>query len=307
MEHQKTIKDVNLTPSSTNEEALNKKKLEWLAGFFDITGTFSIDPKPRIFIPNTNPKAAMIAYGLLKRHNINATVTEKSLPSKSSKKKRWDIITEDCSKTAKLLFPFCVAKTKQLTLFANENYDRKELSYFNRTSYTLINDNVKLFDLLKFERYDHEMVNDTNKVITPSSYDNMNWLAGIIDANADIKLDKMDKKGFTAKFTPTIQIRHHNKKVIECAASTLNNNKIGYHLQFNVSETENRGRWTITISGFKRIKYTNLFLLDRLFLKKEQINLLNLYIHKRLQEDPKSIDDIGFSTMNAIAEMNKSL
>lgn len=217
---------------------------------------------------------------------------------------------KEIAKTAELLKDYVCGKREQLeTFFRGTNTDSvNQMKYLNSTNHILIADNQKLFLDLGFERYEHQLAEQSNSVLSPSQYCDLDWLAGVIDAIGIFKIDIMDLKSKNMyKCCPLLTIEHHNKNVIEAIYSTLRNAKTGCHIRFFVSEIKNRGKWTITVSGFKRVKFLSHLLLDHLFVKKEQLNLINLYIHKRLAEPKNSIDELGYSTKCALDEMNKTL
>ena len=153
------IKDNKDLFSSTND-AEDVPKLKWLGGYFDIKGTCSLSASgSRIEILNSNPKVAMLAYSLFKRNNITSTISERSQPSKSSKKKRWDIFVntqKDIIKTAELLKDYVFGKREQLETFSRgTNRDSvNQMKYLNSTNHILIADNQKLFLDLGFEKRD---------------------------------------------------------------------------------------------------------------------------------------------------------
>lgn len=303
----KEYKDLEISVNDTDE-----RRLKWLSGYFDAKGScsFKTDMTPIIQILNANPKVATLIYAVFKKHGIVSKTSERSKTGKSSKKKRWDVFTETKSETIKvvnLLLPFIQGKKEQLITLI-EKYDSKKLKYLNATNNVLIKDNDQLFNSLGFKKDQHETISDDNTKLEFNSFCDVDWLCGFIDSVGNIKLDKRDMKGRDmAHFTPILQISHHNKKCMNAAYSTLRNLKVGCHVHFGISEKLNRGKWTLTVSGLKRIKFLCFHILDHLVLKKDQINILNLYIYRRLQENPESIDEMGYSTHFALNDMEKTL
>lgn len=298
-------------PSTINVDG-ESNRLNWLAGYFDIKGSCTTTlASPMIQILNTNPKIAATAYSIFKTKGIESTISERSHPSKSSKKKRWDVFAEknEAIKIAKLLLPYSKGKQEQLSLLQQEHYDPIYLKYLNWTNHTLIGDNLTFYTKFESNKYnEHNLATDENARITTDDFNNKDWLAGVIDATADIKLSQMDKKGkLAAQFNPIIEIEHQNKKIITAICSTLKNNSVGFHVSFSISKTRNMGKWRVTVSGFKRVRMLLRFIMTHLLVKKEISELLNIYIHRRLKEDRKSIDDLGYSTREAIITMEKAL
>lgn len=302
----KENKDIKTSVNDIDDQC----RIRWVGGFFDCKGNVSLaQTKPLIQILNANPKAAMIIYSLLKRNNIEVRISERSKPSKSSKKKRWDLFSEGeaAIQLAQFLSNYVFGKREQLE-FIIKNKDKCELQYLNQTNNILILNNVKLFEKIRIKKYDHETINESTKRINVNNFCDLDWLCGVTDAVGVFEINSRDKKGKdAAKFTPRFFIKHHNKKIMNNVASSLKQYKIGYHISFKVSESQNCGKWILEIAGLKRIKFLLFYILDKLIIKKEHANLLNLYVHRRLKEDPKSIDELGYSTKSALESMGKSI
>ena len=66
-------------------------EIQWLAGFFEAEGSISFNYKPCVDIVNTCPKTIFYLKNILERFGIKVGINEREKPSKSSKKKRWDI------------------------------------------------------------------------------------------------------------------------------------------------------------------------------------------------------------------------
>lgn len=308
------IKDSKELSSSINDID-DVPKIKWLGGYFDIRGTCALTATgPLIQILNSSPKVSMLAYSLFKRSGIETTISERSRPSKSSKKKRWDVFInspKEVIKASRLLKEVVIGKREQLEILEGGVYpveNIKRMKYLNSTNNILIADNNKLFLELGFKQTEHCQADREHSTLSQTDFCDADWLAGVLDAIGIFKIDVMNLRTKDMyKCTPMISIEHHNKKVIEAVYSTLRNLKTGCHIRFFVSEVKNRGKWTVTVSGFKRVKFLAHLLLDHLFIKREELNLINLYIHRRLSEPKGSIDELGYSTKCALDEMDKTL
>lgn len=294
-------------------------ELNWCAGFFDGEGSFSFSSGcPTLMLVNTNPMAVTSFFEIMKRNNVEFKISERSKPSKSSKKKRWDLyITnkDELNKFLSLMNNFIFGKNKQLELMrdfntnkdSNKDYN-KEMQYINQTSYILIKDEKALFDKLKFipEIMNHNMITEENsKIYYEENFNDIDYFCGIIDAEGTIGINKrQNKKCSTSRYTPFVSFVNTNKRIIEKCCSVLKSNNIGHHIHFRIPEKRNRGRWDIMVSGINRVKKISDLLKNKLIIKNRQIELLSKYCSLRI-ENMMSDNQFGESFKEAIESLNK--
>lgn len=305
-------------PQETNGNNLimenNINDLKWLGGFFDGEGSLTFATgNPRLTIINTNPIAISKCVSLFKKNNINAKVSEKSNPSKSSKKKRWDIYlnTEETHKAILLLEELIYGKKNQLNLI-KEYFDNKKdscdiyhqkMQYLNQTNNILIIDDEILKIKLGFD-FEKNHLNhiDNNSKINKTEFCDLYYLSGILDAEGTIGINQRENRN-TDRFTPTISLVNTNKEIITRCYSTLLNLGIGCHISTRDNMKRNRVRWDLLISGVKRCRDLSENLKDKLVIKRQQNELLNLYCYHRL-DNPKSINEMGYEYKMAIQKLN---
>ena len=303
-----------LNPTNSN--------LSWCAGFFDGEGSFSFAAKcPYVLINNTNPLAVTKFAIEMKKNNVNFKITERSKPSKSSKKKRWDLYlsnNEEIKKFISLMKNYINGKSLQLHLLSNyyedNNYNNYEdkvndynelMKYYNQINNILIQDENKLFNKLGYipEIKRHQFISEELKEIKTDTYKDIDYLSGIIDAEGSIYINKrQNKKRNTDRFTPWISITNTNKKIIECCCSTLKNCDIRYYIFCR--ENRNRCRWDIIISGIKRTIKLSELLKNKLIIKNRQLDLIYEYCNSRLL-DLVSDNQLGASFKESIEALNK--
>ena len=292
---------------------LNEK---WLGGFFDAVGycKFTLN-NPEIGIINTNPIAISRCFSIFKNNDIIPKISDKSKPSKSSKKKRWDLFIEgkECFKAASFLKNLIYGKKEQMDLILeykkynnNEEKYHQKMIYLNQTNHFLINDDEFLYNTLGFYvNKIHENVNKNSLLIEKTDFNDIYYLSGILDGIGIISIEqKYNKYRDTDKFTPKISISNTNKEIISKCYSTIINSKIGCHILTLDNNKLNRAKWDICVSGTKRTYDLSLFLLDKLFVKRQQIEEIFAYLTQRINE-PKGIDTFGYNYMEAINALNR--
>lgn len=296
--------------------------LRWLAGFFDAEGSISFNYKPNIDIVNTCPKTIFHIKKILNDLGMKIEENEREKPSKSSKKKRWDIFLRHENQIQvfiKYVSPFIVGKQKQIDVikkwYNNKDENTKEKLMFVNQLHNIVilkEKKEKLKQKLKTNTLDkYEDINilneDIDGHIVPYEFNDLYYAAGLIDGDGCLNLNYKPQKNYKTdyRYTPQILLINTNKKIIEAYISVLKNNSIGYYISFRTaSKTTNRRRWDITISGVKRCEKFLSMIYDKLKTKEEQAKLLLEYCHFRL-EKPKSINDIGFECKNALETMRK--
>lgn len=300
--------------------------LSWCGGFFDGEGSFSFASKcPNINIVNTNPLAVSNFLGVMKKNNINFKVSERSKPSKSSKKKRWDMYIMNQSEVLPfldLMQEYIHGKKKQLFLMKNffeetEKRARKYsdivddyhqvMMYYNQISNILIVDENKLFQKLGFQLdfKHHDIANEENtKIETNDFFNDLYYVAGIIDAEGTIYINKRNVNNSMDRYIPSIGFVNTNKEIVKQCCSVLKNNNIGYHVQSRTIEGRNRIRWDVSVTGVKRVEKLSALLIGKLIIKNRQIELIHKYCSFRL-DDILSKNDLANSFKESIEVLNK--
>jgi len=299
------------------------KELAWCGGFFEGEGSFSFAARcPIINLVNTNPLAVSHFFEIMKKFDINFKITERSKPSKSSKKKRWDmymITKTEIFKFLDIMENYIYGKRNQLYLMKNfyeeiENKFSKDIipdyhqlmMYYNQSCNILIIDEKKLFEKLGFELEfkHHAIADDKNVKIETDTFNDLYYLAGIIDAEGTFYLNKRQKRNSCDRFVPFVSLVNTNKEIIKKCCSTLKNNNIGYHVQSRVNNGTNRIRWDISITGVTRTFKVNELLKDKLIIKNRQSELMYKYSHLRLN-DMMGKNEFGDSFKESIEVLNK--
>lgn len=307
-------------PQETNKNNLtienNINDLKWVGGFFDGEGSLSFSSGyPRFVIVNTNPIAISKCSLILRKNGLDPKISERSKPSKSSKKKRWDIYLsgENTYKAVILLENYIYGKKNQTGLIKeyveNKKYEcdiyHQKMQYLNQTNNIIIIDDNILKEKLGFE-FEKNHLNhiDDNSKINKTDFCDAYYLSGIIDAEGTIGMNQIQRHNAnTDRFTPVISLVNTNKEIITRCYSTLLNLGIGCHISTRDNMKRNRVRWDLLISGVKRCKDLSEILRDKLIVKKQQNELLNLYCYHRL-DNPKSINEIGYEYKMAIQKLN---
>jgi len=307
-------------PQGTNNKNLiiknNINDLKWLGGFFDGKGSISFSSGcPRLTIVNTNPIAISKCRTIFVKNDIDAKISERSKPSKSSKKKRWDIYckAEDTHKSILLLENYIYGKKKQVELikdyFNNQNKNaeiyHQKMQYLNQTNNIIIIDDEILKLKLEFE-FEKDYLNNenNNSRIEKNNFNDLYYLCGILDAEGTFQISQRSNHHCkTDRFTPTISLVNTNKEIITRCYSTLLNLGIGCHISTRDNMKRNRVRWDLLVSGVKRCNDLSNLLKDKLIVKRSQNELLNLYCYHRL-DNPKSINEMGYEYKMAIQKLN---
>ena len=299
--------------------------IEWCAGFFDGEGSFSFSSKsPVITVVNTNPIAVSAFATCMLQNNIVFKISERSKPSKSSKKKRWDLYLSNKDNICaflKLMKNKIIGKNLQLNLMNNFYDDRQYnsyynkiqdynelMKYFNQTNNILIIDENKLIEKLGGlpEIKMHKCADKNNTIIIPNKIGlNIDYFAGIIDAEGSIVMNTREsKRSSNDRYTPVISIVNTNVEIIRECCSILKQNNIGYHVQCRYPLNRNRVRFDVMISGIKRVYKLSNLLKNKLIIKNRQNDLLLQYCEMRLI-DLNSFNNIGDSFKESIEALNK--
>lgn len=299
MDHPQEIKKINASDIDT---------LEWIGGFFDANGYCTyIKDKRFVGINNTNPIAASIIVNTLSKYDIPVQITERSKPSKSSKKKRWDVlISRNIPYTVSLLEKFTYAKKEALN-FLKQNAYNVENAKILQCINSIRNKVVKNKELLLEElNVDYNLDVEKNPKIELTNFCNVNYLAGIIDAVGILEINQQNHKHVDEdSFTPIVEIKSFNKLIITNCYSTLKNINIGCHLFTQPENKSNYISWELKSSGIKRIHFFGYKLSDRLMIKKQCLELMTKYCEDKLRMSNR-IDDIGYNVKSAIDALNKT-
>jgi hypothetical protein len=304
--------------------ASQETELNWCGGFFDGEGSFSFAPEcPWINVVNTNPLAVSHFCTVMKKNGVNFAISERSKPSKSSKKKRWDMYLQGKDQVEiflRLMQTHIFGKQMQLQLISNfyadisyKTYSDKIrdyhelMQYYNQSNEILIVDESKLFEKIGFvpKVQQHILVSKEASTIVPDSFNSLGYLCGIIDAEGSFYINLRDSKRSTlGRFIPWMSITNTNRRIISCCCSTLRNNNVSYHVQFRTTENRNRGRWDIVVSGVKRIHKLMPLIQHDLIIKNRQADLLYRYCSARLL-DLVGENKLANSFKESIEALNK--
>jgi len=292
-----------------NPQVIKKKDdLRWLGGFFDGEGYCSFSPgSPTIGLDNTIVDAIYKCVKIFSDYGVEAKINIRKKTPKT--KKRWDLFINQADhaiRAAEVLLPYVFGKRKQLLLmleYANHRKNaqdfHKRMRYLNQTNNILIKDDEILWKKLGFI-YDkqHENINDQTQLVITDNFDDLHYLAGVIDAEGCINMHRRHGK-CRERFTPQILINNTNKKIISKTVSAIQKMNIGCYVNFRVFQNRNRGRWDVISSGVKRVKTFSQKILEFTFIKKEQLKMINLYCEERLLS-PKSLNSSGQNYKSAI-------
>jgi len=304
----------------------NNKDCSWAGGFFDAKGYFTFFMNnPQIVLINENPLAVTRFLEVMAKNDIHFRVSEKSKPSKSSKKKRWDLYLlkkNDIENFLNIMEPFIYGKNMQLQLMKNFYFDIDEMKkklkriisdyedlmkYYNQSSHMLIYDENILFERIGWKPtvVQHYTVCDELSRVLYDRFDDLDYLSGILDANGTIEISQHAVKNSSMnKFIPIISFSSSNREIINRCCSTLKNNNIGHHIEFKVNEQYNKGRWQITISGEKRVKSLSSIIKDKLIVKNRQMHIIEKYCTVKT-EDLVNENQFGASFRESIDALNK--
>lgn len=299
---------------------MKTSSVSWCAGFFEAEGSASFAAKcPTLTVVNTNPLAVATFLSCMLENGIEFSISERSKPSKSSKKKRWDLYLQnkDCILYfIDLMDNYIVGKKRQLQLIKefysddclsyNKKYEvyNNRMKFINQTNNIIILDKDILKNKLDNLIYDKYETRDNDNIKIPlSDINDLDYLAGIVDGEGTFYMGKRkNRHRKNYRFTPNISLTNTNKKIISKCCSILKYYNIGYHIQ--TRENRNRVRWDVSVSGIKRNKILSELLSNRLVIKDRQNKLINQYCILRLK-DIKGLNKIGDSYKEAIEALNK--
>jgi len=294
-----------------------ENRIFWLAGFYDGEGSSSFSQgSPSLNIVNSDPKCCAFCLEVFRENGIIAKLGERSFPSKTKKRsrKRWDLFINqavEAEKASILLSRYSQGKNAQMTLIQRYMNKRKGsnrfnilMKFLNQTNNIVIYDIDVLQEKLKLKINSKNIMlaeNEDNLKITTNNFNQLDYLAGIFDAEGNIGINKRKNKHRDSdRYTPICSIVNTNKMIVEAICSTLKNNNIGFHIQQR--QGRNRSRWDISISGVKRnIAFLNL-ISNKLISKREQAEILHTYVKQRIK-DPYCINDIGHAYKEAIESL----
>ena len=280
--------------------------IKWLAGFFDTEGSIAFTTEPSINIINTCSRMSFFIKDILNSIRINASINDSEKPSKSSKKPRWNITLKDKDQIKlfiKHLRPFIKTKILQLDL-VDEWYN---------TNDEKIKDKIKFVNEFKDKIYlnqvekkypDIPVLNDEDGIITYGTFLDLDYLAGLLDGDGNIKLDCQIKRR-EVKYIPQVLFINTNKVTVNNYCSILKNINVGHKINFRRSgKITKRRRWDITVLGIKRCCNFLEQVKDRLEIRREQANLLLQYCKHRLMTPIKE-DNLGFDCKKSLENMQK--
>lgn len=304
------------------QETEKLNNIKWLAGFFDAEGSVSFNYKPNIDIVNTSSRTIFHIKFIMDSIGINVGISEREKPSKSSKKKRWDIFLRHENQIKPFLAnvkKYVYGKRKQLEIVEEwYNYRDKQINYADKIKFcnqlnnivvsshkiSKIKQKLNTDDLLKYP--DIQLLNENDGLIT--TYDNFNdenYIAGLIDGDGCFNINFRNTKT-NVRYTPQVMLINTNKEIVKRFSSFLKNHYIGYHVSFRMAgKTTNRRRWDIVVSGVRRCEKICSLLVNSLQTKKEQCNLLLQYCKFRLSNEKSKNNEIGLECKEALQGMRK--
>lgn len=299
-----------------NPQETENLNIRWLAGFFDAEGSIGFTDKPIITIMNICPNTSFVIKDILIKMGIIPDSHIREEPSKSSKKIRWNIFLRYDEQILPFLKikSYIKGKRKQFELL-EEWYKcpseeiQEKIFLANQINNQIICNPQNFLRKLKInslEKYsDIQLLNDEDKYITINNFNDLFYCAGLLDADGSFNLNFLSVKG-KKKYTPQIILINKNKEIIKSYCSTLKNNQIGYHIAFYASETKNdKRKWKITISGYKRCDKLLKLIVSKIHTKREQANLLLQYCRYKLSNPSDVSDVVGFECKKALEGMKK--
>lgn len=277
--------------------------LSWIGGFFDGEGSCSFSQgSPSIDLVNTNPEICYFIMNTFQKLGINAKISERSKPSKSSKKKRWDIFihqADECFKFCDLMKPYIKGKQSQINLIQEYKAIRKRtkefherMRFLNQTNGILILDPSKLQT-----NWSCEVYNKTNSTIEHVDFSDIYYAAGLFDAEGTLHINNQG-------FVPQITCVNTNKIICSHYVSAMSQHGINCYIQTRIPTCRNRIRWDIMIYGIKRSFDFCELMLDKVYIKQEQMKILKLYLQECLQH-PDSRKQNGYVAKMAIQSLRK--
>ena len=306
------------------QETEKLNNIIWLAGFFDAEGSISFNYKPNLDIINTCAKTIFHIKFIMDSININIGINKREKPSKSRKKKRWDIFLRHENQIKPFLYnikDFIYGKQKQLDIIQEWycNKDNKidysdKIKFANQINNIIISCDKRDYILKKLNtntlhKYlDIQVLDEDDGIILP--YQNFNekyYISGLLDGDGCFVLNARNTKT-NVRYTPKVSLINTNKEIIKRYCSFLKYNNIGYHISFRVAnKTTNRRRWDIIVSGVKRCEKLCSLLNNSLVTKKEQCNLLLQYCKFRLLNEKSKNNEIGLECKKALEGMKKGI
>lgn len=304
------------------QETKKLNNLQWLAGFFDAEGSVSFNYKPNLDIVNTCPKTIFEIKTILKSIGVDAGVNKREKPSKSSKRKRWDIFLRHSKQVKPFLNyvrPYVYGKKKQLEIiqewYSNRNAKldyADKIKFANQLNHIIVSDFKeeivkKKLNTNSLHKYrDIHVLTEKDGIINLyNDFNKVYYISGLIDGDGCFNMNVRNTK-YGARYTPQILMVNTNKEIVKRYCSFLKNNNIGYHISFRIAgKTTNRRRWDVLVSGVKRCNSLCILLENSLKTKKEQCKLLNQYCEFRLNNPKSKNDIIGFECKEALQLMRK--
>jgi len=304
------------------QETEQLNNIKWLAGFFDAEGSVSFNYKPNIDIVNTCARTIFHIKFIMDSIGVSIGINEREKPSKSSKKKRWDIFLRHEKQITPFLIhvkKFVYGKQRQLDLIEewyngkNETIDYADkIKFLNQLNNIIVipGKKEKVKEKLKtdtlFKYNDIQVLNeDDGLIITYNNFNDNYYAAGLIDGDGCFNLHFRNTKT-NVRYTPQVMLINTNKEIIKRYNSFLKHNNIGYHVSFRTAgKTTNRRRWDIVVSGVRRCEKLCSLLMPALYTKKEQCNLLLQYCKFRLLNEKSRNNEIGLECKKALEGMRK--
>lgn len=245
----------------------------------------------------------------LKLYDISVNLRT-TIPKKYSKKQRWDICinkTNECLKFCNLMKPYIQGKINQLNLMLeyfdvkNAKMHHKKMKFLNQTNNLIILDKNKLIEKLKHDipnDWPLELYNEKNTQIKTTDFNDLNYLAGIFDAEGWVFLNKRKQR-----YLPIIGITNTNKIIISRTMSCLKNNQLPCYIRTRIPTNRNRIRWDVGASGILRTYKVLTVIQNLLKVKKQQVDILLVYLKQRL-ENEKSVNYLGEETKFALSALS---
>lgn len=108
--------------------------------------------------------------------------------------------------------------------------------------------------------------------IGQSAGKNLDWLAGFLEGDGSIILQKQRMSGNRVIYSPAIKFSNTDALIIEHCQQILNENNIGSFI--HAKQTTNGVAFDLTVKGFKRVSTLLPLISDRLFGKKRAIAII---------------------------------
>jgi len=275
-----------------NKITSTEDHLKWFCGFFDGKGSLSIDKDniPSIYLNNEDPKVTMFSKYILNKYDVEVKVSERSRPSKSSKKSRWDLYISDrknCIKTAAIMSGHSIVKKNQFDVILKLEHKKSGIS-----------------DKMNFEKAkNYYPIGSDSKEISTNDFNDKLWFIGMFDALYEIGVEhRQSKDRDRDEIKPYLKIEHTNKFLIEQVCSYLKNNKISYHIK--CIDGKERLKWHVLTSGIFRVKNFIENIREYSILKQEALDTMYFFIMDVII-GKKSNDDFKYSFKKTIDSISK--